>query len=58
MWELSIFYYRETIDGMTIQKIEIFYKMIENIKVPKLSQKEEEQFIKYFGRAKKEKVAC
>ena len=53
-----VVYHRETIDGMTSQKIEIFYKMIGNIKIPKLSRKDEEQFIKYFGRAKKEKVAC
>lgn len=53
-----VVYHRETIDGMTSQKIEIFYKMIGNIQIPKLSQKEENQFIKYFGRAKKEKVAC
>lgn len=53
-----IIYHRETIGDMTTQEIKIFYKMIGNIKVPKLSRKEEEQFIKYFGRAKKEKVAC
>ena len=53
-----IVYHRETIQGITSQKIEIFYKMIGNIQIPKLSRKEENQFIKYFGRAKKEKVAC
>lgn len=53
-----IVYHRETIDGMTSQKIEIFYKMIGNIKIPQISRKEEIGFIKYFSRMKKEKVAC
>ena len=53
-----IVYHRETIDGMASQKIEIFYKMIGNIKIPQISRKEEIGFIKYFGRMKKEKVAC
>lgn len=53
-----IVYHRETIGGMATQEIKIFYKMIGNIKVSKLSRKQEEHFIKYFGRAKKEKVAC
>ena len=56
--EKIIVYHRETIDGMTSQKIEIFYKMIGNIQIPIIFRKEENQFIKYFGRAKKEKVAC
>ena len=53
-----IVHHREVINGITTQKIEIFYKMIGNIKIPKLSRKEETGLIKYFGRAKKEKVAC
>ena len=52
-----IVHHRETIRGETTQKIEIFYKMIGNIKVPKISRKEESQLIKYFGRAAKEKIA-
>ena len=53
-----VVYHRETVDGMTYQKIEIFYKMIGNIKIPQMSKKEEMGLIKYFGRATKEKVAC
>ena len=53
-----IVHHREVINGITTQKIKIFYKIIENIKIPKLSRKEETGLIKYFGRAKKEKVAC
>lgn len=53
-----IVHHRETINGMTTQKIEIFYKMIGNVEVPKFSRKEETELITYFGRAKKEKVAC
>ena len=51
-----IVYHRETIDGMASQKVEIFYNMIGNIKIPQISRKEENQFIKYFGRAKKKKL--
>ena len=34
-----IVHHREVINGITTQKIEIFYKMIGNIKIPKLSRK-------------------
>ena len=53
-----IVHHRETINGMTTQKIEIFHKMIGNIEVTKFSRKEETELITYFGRAKREKVAC
>ncbi len=53
-----VVYHSETINGMTSQRVEIFYKLIGNIQIPKLSRKEEIGLIKYFGRAKKEKVAC
>ena len=43
-----IVYHRETIGGMTTQEIKIFHEMIGNIKLPKLSWKEEKQFIKHF----------
>ncbi len=52
-----IVYHREELDGMTTQKVEIFYKMIGNIQAPNFSKKEESQYIKYFGRIKKEKIA-
>ena len=58
MVDKIVVYHRETIDGMTSQRVEIFYKMIGNIKIPQILRKKENQFIKYFGRAKKEKVAC
>ena len=51
-----IVYHRKTIDVMTSQRVEIFYNMIGNIKIPQISRKEENQFIKYFGRAKKKKL--
>ena len=53
-----IVHHREELGGMTTQQVEIFYKMIGNIQVPNLSKKEASQYIKYFGRIKKEKVAC
>lgn len=52
-----VVHHREEIFGETVQKVEIFYKLIGQVKIPKLSKKEESQFIKYFGRSKKDKVA-
>lgn len=52
-----VVHHREELDGMTTQKVEIFYKMIGNIQAPNLSKKEASQFIKYFGRIKKEMIA-
>ena len=49
-------YHREEIFGEKVQKIEIYYKLIGNVEIPKLSRKEEAQFIKYFCRSNKEKV--
>lgn len=48
---------REEIFGETVQKVEIFYRLIGQVKIPKLSRKEESQFIKYFGRSNRNKVA-
>lgn len=52
-----IVHHREELGGTTTQKIEIFYKMIGNIQTPNSSRKEENQYIKYFGRMNKEKIA-
>lgn len=52
-----IVHHREKVFGETIQRVEIYYKMIGQVKIPKLSRKEESQFIKYFGRSNKDKVA-
>ena len=52
-----IVHHRKESGGMTTQKVEIFYKMIGNIRIPHMSRKEESQYIQYFGRIKKERVA-
>lgn len=52
-----VVYHREEIMGETIQKIEIYYKMIGNIKVPKMAKVEKENYIKTFGRKKEELIA-
>ena len=53
-----VVHHREELDGMTTQKVEIYYKMIGCIQIPSLSKKEESQYINYFARIKKERVAC
>ena len=52
-----VVHHREEIFGETVQKVEIFYKLLGQVKIPKLSKKEESQYVKCFGRSNKEKVA-
>ena len=43
--------------GETIQKVEIYYKMIGHIEIPRMSKLERESLLKNFGRKKEEKIA-
>ncbi len=45
--------------GETVQKIEIYYKMIGHIEIPKMKKLEKERYIKNFGRqqAEQEQIA-
>ena len=49
--------HREKIHGEIIQNVEIYYKMIGHVKLPKLSKKKTESLSQTFGRIKKEQIA-
>ncbi len=48
-----IVHHREQIHGQTVQKVEIYYKMVGKIEIPNMSKKEKEQYLKIFGSDKK-----
>ncbi len=52
-----VVHHREEIMGETTQKVEIYYKMIGHIEIPRMSKLERESFIKNFGRKKEERIA-
>lgn len=52
-----VVHHREEIMGETIQKIEIYYKMIGHVEIPRMSKLERESYIRNFGRMKKEQIA-
>ncbi len=52
-----VVHHREEIMGETIQEVEIYYKMIGHIEIPKMSKLERESCIKEF-RAKKRRANC
>ena len=47
-----IIHHHEEIMGETIQKIEIYYKMIDHIEIPHITKMEHQSLIKSFGRKK------
>ena len=51
-------HHREEVFGEKVQKIEIYYKMIGQVQIPKLSRSQKDGYKKYFGRTKKEQMAC
>lgn len=52
-----VVYHREEIMGETIQKVNIYYKMIGHLEIPRMSKSQRESFIKNFGRKKEEQIA-
>lgn len=52
-----VVHHREEIMGEIIQKVEIYYKMIGHIEIPRMSKLEQESLIKNFGRKKEEQIA-
>ena len=52
-----IVHHREKVCGENVQKIEIYYKMIVHIEIPKMSKHEQKSLIKNFGRKKEERIA-
>ena len=53
-----VVHHREEVFGEKFQKIEIYYKMIGQVQIPKLSRPEKGSYKKSFGRTKKEQMAC
>ena len=53
-----VVHHREEIFGEKVQKIEIYYKMIGRVQIPKRSRSQKDSYKKSFGRTKKEQVAC
>ncbi len=52
-----IIHHRKEIMGETIQKIEIYYKMIGHIEIPHITKTEYQSLIRNFGRKKEERIA-
>ena len=52
-----IIHHREEVMGETIQKIEIYYKMIGHIEIPHITKPEHQNLIRSFGRKKEERIA-
>ena len=53
-----IVHHKEKVFGETIQRVEIYYKMIGQVQIPQLSRPEKDSYKKSFGRTKKEQIAC
>ena len=52
-----VVHHREEIMGETTQKVEIYYKMIGHLEIPKMTKPERESYTRNFGRIKKEQIA-
>ena len=52
-----VVHHREEVCGEKVKKIEIYYKMIGHIEIPKMSKHEQKGLIKNFGRKKEERIA-
>ena len=48
-----IVHHKEKVFGETIQRVEIYYKMIGQVQIPQLSRSQKDGYKKYFGRIKK-----
>ena len=53
-----IVHHKEKVLGETIQRVEIYYKMIGQVQIPKFSRPEKDSYKKSFERTKKEQIAC
>jgi len=52
-----VVYHREQLFGETVQKVEIYYKMIGLVDLPQMSATEKENYVRCFSRAKKDRIA-
>ncbi len=53
-----IVHHKEKVFGETIQRVEIYYKMIGQVQIPKFSRPEKDSYKKSFEHTKKEQIAC
>ena len=51
-----IVYHKEKVFKETIQRVEIYYKMIGQVQIPKFSRSEKDSYKKSFGRTKKSRL--
>ncbi len=52
-----VVHHREQIDGQTVQKVEIYYKMVGKVEIPNMGKAEKEKYLKIFGSNRKERIA-
>ena len=52
-----VVHHREQLFGETVQRVEIYYKMIGFVELPGMSKSEKENYIKCFSRKKEERIA-
>jgi len=52
-----VVHHRDVIHGETVQKVEIYYRLIGNIELPQIASEEREQYIRYFGRKVNDRAA-
>jgi len=52
-----VVYHRENLFGETVQKVEIYYKMIGFVELPQMSKSEKESYVKCFSRTKTDRSA-
>ena len=52
-----VVHHREQLFGETVQKVEIYYKMIGFVELPQMNKSEKENYVRCFGRAKENRSA-
>lgn len=52
-----VVHHREQIDSQTVQKLEIYYKMVGKVEIPFISKNQMEMYIKHFGKDMKGRSA-
>ena len=52
-----VVHHREDLYGETVQKVEIYYKMIGFVELPQMTKSEKENYVRCFSRAKKDRIA-
>lgn len=47
---LIVVYHRARIQGETVQRVDVYYKMIGHVELPHITRKESEAYLEAFGR--------